>query len=146
LTDSEGAGRFRGAPGAYVEFGPVEGELEVVYLSDGTHTSTRGVRGGLGGAPARPPKRDTGGGPPGGPGCYAHVKLQPGETIVSMTCGGGGYGPPTDRDPARVEKDVREGWITAERAAEVYGVVIDEEQRIDRTATEQRRAAARRER
>lgn len=140
LTDSEGAGRFRGAPGAYVEFGPVEGELEVVYLSDGTHTPTRGVRGGLGGAPARQLKRDTSGELSGELGCYAHVKLQPGETIVSMTCGGGGYGPPTDRDPARVEKDVREGWITAERAAEVYGVVVDQEHRVDRTATEQLRA------
>jgi N-methylhydantoinase B/oxoprolinase/acetone carboxylase alpha subunit len=53
IPDSEGAGRFRGAPGAYVEFGPVDGaEFEVIAGSDGTVFPARGVRGGLAGAPA----------------------------------------------------------------------------------------------
>jgi N-methylhydantoinase B len=50
------------------------------------------------------------------------VVLEPGETIVSTSSGGGGYGPARERDPARVRRDVAEGWISAERARAVYGV------------------------
>ena len=57
IPDSEGAGRFRGAPGAYVEYGPVDCSMEVVYLSDGTFTKPRGVRGGLAGDSAHQHKR-----------------------------------------------------------------------------------------
>jgi N-methylhydantoinase B len=39
--------------------------------------------------------------------------------------GGGGYGPPVDRDPARVLEDVREGYVSLERARDQYGVAID---------------------
>jgi hypothetical protein len=35
---------------------------------------------------------------------------------------------------------VVEGWVTPERAAEVYGVVIDETGRLDAAATAARRA------
>jgi N-methylhydantoinase B len=135
LPDSEGAGRFRGAPGAYVEYGPVAGELEVVYLSDGTFTPTRGVRGGHGGAPARQLRRGADGQLSDELGCYAHVVLGPGETIVSMTCGGGGYGPPEEREPERVAKDVREGWVTRERALEIYAVALDSDDAVESEET-----------
>ena len=36
----------------------------------------------------------------------------------------GGYGPPGERDPELVRRDVREGKVSAERAREVYGVAI----------------------
>ena len=45
---------------------------------------------------------------------------RPGDTISYRTCGGGGYGPPAERDPARVARDVREGKVSA-GAREVYG-------------------------
>jgi N-methylhydantoinase B len=138
--DSEGAGKFRGAPGAHVEYGPVAGRLDVVYLSDGTYTPTRGVRGGLGGAPAQQMKRSLDGELSDELGCYAQVTLEQGETIVSLTCGGGGYGPPAERDPKRVEKDVRERWITAERALAVYGVALDNAGMVDQEATSRLRA------
>ena len=41
---------------------------------------------------------------------------------IVIACGGGGYGDPRLRDPARVRHDVAEGLVTARRAAEVYGV------------------------
>jgi N-methylhydantoinase B len=139
IEDSEGAGKFRGAPGAYVEVGPVGGPMEVVYLSDGTYTAIRGVRGGLGGAQARQLKRFASGELSDELGCYARVTLEAGETIISMSCGGGGYGPPLERDPRRVEKDVREGWISAERAREVYGVALDGAGLADPVATQRLR-------
>jgi N-methylhydantoinase B len=43
-------------------------------------------------------------------------------TIVAG--GGGGYGDALDRDPALVAADVRNGKVSAGRAATDYGVVI----------------------
>jgi N-methylhydantoinase B len=135
IRDSEGAGRYRGAPGAYVEYGPLAAPLEIVYLSDGTENEIRGVRGGSGGSPAQQYTRDALGETSGELGCYARVVLQPRERIISASCGGGGYGSPTARDPLRVAKDVREGWVSHERARDVYRVVIDDSSQVDRAAT-----------
>ena len=41
--------------------------------------------------------------------------------------GGGGYGPPEERDPRRVLEDVRQGRVSVQAAREVYGVEIDED-------------------
>jgi N-methylhydantoinase B len=140
IPDSEGAGRFRGSPGAYVEYGPIEGgTLDVVYLSDGTFNPSAGVRGGLPGATASQRTRGVDGSLSEELGSYAQVALQPGETIVGHTCGGGGYGPPHERDPQRVSKDVREGWISPERAFDVYGVRVNTDGEIDLSATAARR-------
>jgi N-methylhydantoinase B len=136
IPDSEGAGRFRGAPGAYVEYGPVDCSMEVVYLSDGTFTKPRGVRGGLEGDSAHQHKRFRDGTLSPELGCYARVELDDGETIVSLASGGGGYGPPRERDPQRVAKDVLEGWVTAERAREVYLVAVNEDGTFDEVETE----------
>ena len=77
-------------------------------------------------------------------GVSAHVTLQPGERIVSFTAGGGGYGPPLEREPARVRDDVIEGWISPTRARDVYGVVLNPAGEIDAAATLTRRAQMRR--
>ncbi|MAJ11943.1 MAG: hydantoinase, partial [Thiotrichales bacterium] len=74
-------------------------------------------------------------------------ELAPGEFIRGTDTGGGGYGKPKDRDPARVLKDVREKWETMARAKETYGVVLkgsieDENLSIDNTATEKLRNAS----
>jgi N-methylhydantoinase B len=141
LPDSEGAGRFRGSPGAYVEYGPVDAPMEVVYLSDGTFNPSRGVRGGLDGGAAQQRKRFRDGSVSDELGAYAQVTLEPGETIISVSCGGGGYGPPAERDPARVAKDVREGWVSAERAGEVYRVALGPDGAVDERATARLRDA-----
>jgi len=49
------------------------------------------------------------------------LSTKAGDVIRVITGNGGGYGAPRDRDPARVAEDVKNGLITAERAAEVYG-------------------------
>jgi N-methylhydantoinase B/oxoprolinase/acetone carboxylase alpha subunit len=143
IPDSEGAGRFRGSPGAYVEFGPVDGcELDLVYLSDGTYNPSVGVRGGLPGGKAAQRRRSVEGTLSDELGAYAQIRLRAGETIVGHTCGGGGYGPPHERDPKRVAADVREGWITPERAFDVYGVRVGPDGEVDEIATAARRRAA----
>ena len=51
---------------------------------------------------------------------YANVRFEPGDRVLLVTPGGGGYGDPKDRDPARVEEDLREGYVTPEAAARDY--------------------------
>ncbi len=41
----------------------------------------------------------------------------PGDRIQLVTPGGGGYGDPAARDPAAVEEDLREGYVTEAGAA-----------------------------
>jgi N-methylhydantoinase B len=124
LPDTEGAGRYRGAPSMYSEFGPIDGcTMRVLYTSDGTINHAVGVLGGGGGGPSRALKRERDGSLTALPACYG-VTLEPGEYVVSYSSGGGGYGDPTERDPERVLHDLREGWITAERARSVYNVEV----------------------
>lgn len=130
LPDTEGAGRYRGAPSAFVEYGPVGTDIMVAYGCDGAVNPALGARGGLSGGPSRHYRRKTSGElielPPIG-----IAELKDGEHIISITCGGGGYGPPSERDPEQVRRDVQEGWITSQRAHEVYGVALDDKHQID---------------
>ena len=119
--------------------------MKVLYTADGTINIAMGARRGGRGALAQAQKRGRDGSP-----CYG-VALEPGEFVVSHSAGGGGYGPPFERDPGRVLHDLREGWITAVRARSVYGVVTtgdaaDDTLAVDAAATQslrsQMRAAA----
>ena len=139
VPDTEGAGRFRGAPSLYVEYGPVGTELEVLYAADGTVNPALGVRGGQSGALCRPALRRADGEVVELE-AWARVVLQPGETIISVSSGGGGYGPPHEREVERVLLDIAENWISPSRAAEVYGVVLADDGSLDGAATEARRA------
>ena len=134
IQNSEGAGRHKGGPGMLVEFGPTRGEMEVAFVSDGTLNPARGVRGGgLGGA-AYQGIRDTDGELTPTENC-AVVTLRTGETIVSHCCGGGGYGDPLSREPEKVARDVVEGWVSRDRAADVYGVAVAADGSVDAAAT-----------
>ena len=65
-----------------------------------------------------------------------------GEVIQFQSAGGGGYGDPLKRDPEAVEADVRNGYVSIDKAKEGYGVVIDAETlSVDLVATEMARAA-----
>lgn len=63
--------------------------------------------------------------------------------ISHVQAGGGGYGNPLIRDPARVREDVLDGKITRTFARERHGVVIDEAGGIDEQATATARRGAR---
>jgi N-methylhydantoinase B len=118
VEDSDGAGRFRGGLGLRKDF-LFDRPTTFTVLADRTLHGPAGALGGHDGKVAeyvlirdgvetRLPAKTT-------------LDVQPGDTISYRTCGGGGYGPPEERDPARVERDVREGKVSAERAWEVYG-------------------------
>ena len=73
------------------------------------------------------------------------VRIEKGEIVKGTQSGGGGYGDPLEREPARVLDDGREHYETPERAQEIYGVVFtgaaaDDTLAVDEAATAQRRA------
>jgi N-methylhydantoinase B len=138
LPDTEGAGRHIGARSVFVEFGPLRGSLEVGYVSDGAVHGPKGVRGGLAGAKAAQARRRTDGTVEQLPPC-AQVTLAPGERILSYSCGGGGYGSPLERSLELVQRDLDEGNISRERAAETYRVAFGPDGRIDTKGTQRRR-------
>ncbi len=121
VPDSGGAGRFRGAPGTEVIYGPKDGPVTVVVPSDGQLNPPRGVWGGADGAAARTYRMTQDGQQVQLPNVVV-VELLPGERIRGLDNGGGGYGHPHERDAGRVLHDVRERWVSVEAARDVYGV------------------------
>ena len=43
------------------------------------------------------------------------------DVIRVVTGTGGGFGDPRERETKRIEEDIRNGYLTSERASEVYG-------------------------
>jgi N-methylhydantoinase B len=122
--DSEGAGRTRGACGNISIYGPRFGPMDEQHFLDGVVNRPRGVRGGgwsqgpeawvsAGAGDAR--REDS---------AVGQVVVPRGGVIMSLSAGGGGYGPPVDRDPGRVLRDVIDGFVSPRRARERYGVVL----------------------
>jgi N-methylhydantoinase B len=133
VEDSEGPGAHRGGLGVRRDY-VFPDAVRFTVLADRDREGPWGLHGGLAGQPAtyvaiaedgteRPL------------GAKSTIALPPGEIVSYRTCGGGGYGPPGDRDPQLVLADVRDGKVSRQRAADVYGVAIDEQLRVDDTAT-----------
>lgn len=141
LPNTEGAGRHIGAPSLRVEFGPLGCDIDVAYCSDGRLNPPRGVHGGGTGGGSNQFRRSADGKTEELQ-AAATVRIRQEESIVSVCCGGGGYGAPTQRDPLRVIKDVQDGWVTRDRALDVYGVVITENGDLDLEATQSERMRA----
>ena len=114
VPDSGGPGRFRGGNGVRMD---VRATAPTVYsLAIGhVHHAPQGILGGLAGRPGRVHLN----GVTLGPG--AEGSLEPGDLLSVETPGGGGFGDPTERDPALLERDLREGLVTPEFAAQGYG-------------------------
>ena len=134
VPDTEGPGRHTGASSILVEFGPVGCDIDIGYVSDGTDNAPKGVRGGEKGAPARQTRLKRDGTEEPLAGC-AQVRVLEGERVRSFSCAGGGYGPPVERDPERVARDVHEGWISAARARDVYRVALRPDGAVDEAET-----------
>ena len=136
LIDSEGAGRRRGSPAAYVEFGPVDPRwMSSIYpTARTTRPSAFEVAGTARACPATSKVHAT-------EACRMSlarsrvVLLKPGESIISVCCSGAGYGPPREREIGRVLGDVEAGLVSRSRARDVYGVVIDPDGKVDAAAT-----------
>jgi N-methylhydantoinase B len=134
VENSEGAGRFRGGLGLRKDYYFPGGPTTFTVLADRDREGPWGAFGGLAGRPAEYVLN------PDGEarrlGSKSTVELQAGDVVSYRTCGGGGYGPPEERDPELVLRDVVEGKVSVERAREVYRVAVDfEARRIDEEET-----------
>ncbi len=55
---------------------------------------------------------------------FSDVLIGTGDEFSRPTAGGGGFGDPLERDPKLVLEDVADDYVSVERAARDYGVVI----------------------
>jgi len=69
----------------------------------------------------------------------AHIPVPLKAEAIVRTGGGGGWGDPTERDPALVRADVLEDLISRKAALENYGVVLRDDLTLDETATQRHR-------
>jgi N-methylhydantoinase B len=119
--DSGGAGTFRGGCGQRLHLGVrTRRPYRFSPLLDRIHHAPKGYDGGLDGA-------------------KAIVQLSTGEVIKQKGTldlapdteimldlpGGGGFGDPSQRDPAAIEWDIRNGYVTSEAGLRDYGVSVD---------------------
>src|SRR5260370_8033167 len=118
-----GAGRFRGAAGCDISFGPKEHPITVIYPCDGQHFAAKGVRGGDNGTCAEGWHVSANGLETKLPN-VTQIEIKKGEQIRGVDSSGAGYGDPLQRDPRRVLHDVLEKWETPQRAREIYGVAF----------------------
>jgi N-methylhydantoinase B len=73
-------------------------------------------------------------------GKLARYPLRRGDVARLITAVGGGYGHPLERDPALVQDDIRNEFLTVSQAREIYGVVIDPKTlAVDEAATQKLR-------
>jgi N-methylhydantoinase B len=154
LKDSAGPGKWRGGAGARKTSVMLEAEKTVIsYICDRERAIVWGIEGGLPSMPhglsikrAGADREDWLGS------VFSDVPIGSGDVFSRPTAGGGGFGDPLERDPALVLEDVIDDYVSIERAAKDYGVVIraiDPEicaYQIDEAATRKAREKIRTER
>jgi len=134
--DSGGAGKYRGGLGVIRDY-------QIIGHSAGLTVTTDRVKytppwGLFGGKPGKPNitvvYRDDGSQEEWRK--ISNLPLGEDEVVSFMTGGGGGYGPPLERDPEKVLDDVLDGYISLSSAKDEYSVVISEDtMTVDRAAT-----------
>ena len=143
--DSGGPGQMRGGLGRKMiirvpddEFAP-SGPTSIALQAGRFKYAPGGMFGAESGARAQFLVNDEAGDPSGLTLC------RPGDVIQFHSAGGGGYGDPFGRDPGAVEQDVRNGYVSIEKAREEYGVVVEPDSlKVDLAETDSLRAGKKR--
>lgn len=143
MTDSGGAGRFRGGSGTCWEVEPIDKPMTFVMFGEGRRLPAMGAAGAVSGMVDSKVGRvefNRGG----------EIELvrknviatiKPGETAANKNPGGGGYGDPFERPVEKVVWDVKNGLVSLEGARQDYGVAIKDLHtlEVDAAATQQLR-------
>jgi N-methylhydantoinase B len=144
--DSGGPGQWRGCPGIRHSYRLVHGGAVLGVFGDRRRFKPWGVRGGCDGSGqnvfvnrGRADQRELGM-------SASDAPIRAGEIVEVWSSGGGGYGDPLERDIELVLRDVVRGFVSADAARQVYGVVVEcvdplrAVWRVDEEATERLRA------
>jgi N-methylhydantoinase B len=118
---SGGAGQHRGGFGLDYEIELLRGEARASFVMDHGRVGPQGALGGQDGAVNR--VEVIRGGEtliPEHLSKAQDIALKPGDRVRVRTPGGGGYGPPSARDPALIAEDIRLGRYSAEDAARLW--------------------------
>ena len=113
VDGSSGPGKYRGGMGIRRVY-QIDDDCRISV--DASRVSSRpwGLEGGIPGEPTRlniGARRQE---------CSGTIDLRTGQLVEIITPGGGGYGPPSERDVESVGRDIREGRVSKNRAAEIY--------------------------
>jgi N-methylhydantoinase B len=154
LRDSAGPGKWRGGTGVQKTSVLLDSEDAVMsYICDRERAVVWGVEGGLPSMPHGLTITRSGESEPKWLGSvFSDYPVYTGDEFARPTAGGGGFGDPLDRDPEEVREDVIDDYVSIERAARDYGVVLKEvdadlcEYEIDTAATDKLRSEIRAER
>jgi len=124
--EMSGAGKFRGGKGVRKQYRMLESDCYIALVTENTKDPTaKGLNGGhdakTGYFVINPGRADEQ--------TYRRALSSIGPfgkdtTWRVVTGGGGGWGPPAARDPERVLHDVRNGFLEAAEAREIYGVQV----------------------
>ncbi len=139
MTDSGGAGKFRGGSGTCWEVEPIDRPMDFITFGEGRVYPATGAAG----ATSRmiEPKvgriEITRGGKTEVVKTNIMETINPGDRAANMNPGGGGYGDAYERDVDAVVWDVKNRLVSIEGAREDYGVVFADPENlvVDREAT-----------
>ncbi len=117
VNDSGGAGKYRGGMALHRRVRSEHDGCRTFIFGARIRTAPWGLNGGLPGTKAHFDYINPGEAPKG-----AKARLDRGSCVSIVTPGAGGYGPPGERDPALVRRDLVDEKISAEAAHAVYGL------------------------
>jgi N-methylhydantoinase B len=121
MCDSGGAGRTRGGVSLRKDVRILADGTELSNLTDRQRFAPYGLAGGEPGRlgetilnPGRPEERRL-----ESKGAYV---LREGDLVSFRCSGSGGFGPPSERDPELVRRDLAEGFVSRHAARQIYGL------------------------
>jgi N-methylhydantoinase B len=139
MTDSGGAGKFRGGSGTAWKVEPLSDDMTFIMFGEGRRIPAVGAAGAKSNfVEAKVGSMDI---------CRGgEVKtlrdnvidvIKPGEWVKNKNPGGGGYGNPFERPVDKVVWDIKNGLVSIKGAKQDYGVVISDEKtlEVDMSAT-----------
>ena len=143
FEESGGAGRLRGGLGMVRDWTMLADETYVNLRSDRFKYSAPGLHGARHALPSSAFLNPGTEREEALPSKVSRLRLGKGDVFRIQYAGGGGRGDPLEREPSRVLDDVRDGYISAETAREVYGVAVSgRPPELDEAETSRLRSAA----
>ena len=143
ITDSAGAGRYRGGSGTCWEVEPLGHEMTIAAFGEGRQRPTTGAAGAVNGViePKLGRLEINRGNHLETHRVNILTTVRAGQRVANYNPGGGGYGPAWERPVAEVLTDVARGLVSTDAATLEYGVVFAADGRgVDERATSARRA------